>query len=231
MAIAVSMKAKVTHTRAVRHTPRVRFYEREEVKDLIAYLRVTTTPSHTCSHAVAPTLTHAHTQLVHNERDDTAFERIVNVPKRSIGAKTLQHLKAARDAEGKTQRKSLFLAHDAQQQLLPQPQPRSLVQLCRALCKHPSKPLNGSWHCAASVVVRAGSQHLRSCAPGWKAAKRTVTALRSFLTALDAFAERCRTSSSVGGVLAWLVEHIDYAKHIQVLASHSGTLWPPSPAL
>lgn len=61
-------------------------------------------------------------------------------------------------------------------------------------------------------------------APGWKAAKRTVTALRSFLTALDAFAERCRTSSSVGGVLAWLVEHIDYAKHIQVPASHSGTL-------
>ena len=40
----------------------VKFYERSEIKDCIAYLRI-----------------------VHQNKDDLAFERIVNVPKRSIG--------------------------------------------------------------------------------------------------------------------------------------------------
>jgi DNA helicase-2/ATP-dependent DNA helicase PcrA len=39
-----------------------KFYERAEIKDCIAYLR-----------------------LIHQEKDDLAFERIVNIPKRSIG--------------------------------------------------------------------------------------------------------------------------------------------------
>ncbi len=48
----------------------VRFYERAEIKDLIAYLK-----------------------LLHNENDDVAFERIVNVPTRGIGDKALSDLK------------------------------------------------------------------------------------------------------------------------------------------
>ena len=44
-----------------------KFYERAEIKDCIAYLR-----------------------LVHQEKDDLAFERIVNNPKRSIGDNTLK---------------------------------------------------------------------------------------------------------------------------------------------
>jgi DNA helicase-2/ATP-dependent DNA helicase PcrA len=44
-----------------------KFYERAEIKDCIAYLR-----------------------LVHQEKDDLAFERIVNNPKRSIGDSTLK---------------------------------------------------------------------------------------------------------------------------------------------
>ena len=40
----------------------VKFYERAEIKDCIAYLRI-----------------------VYQNKDDLAFERIVNVPKRSIG--------------------------------------------------------------------------------------------------------------------------------------------------
>ncbi|PIE81701.1 MAG: hypothetical protein CSA11_03365 [Chloroflexi bacterium] len=47
------------------------FYKRREVKDIIAYLR-----------------------LVHNPADSVSFNRIVNVPTRGIGAKTLQTLQA-----------------------------------------------------------------------------------------------------------------------------------------
>jgi len=44
-----------------------KFYERAEIKDCVAYLR-----------------------LIHQEKDDLAFERIVNNPKRSIGETTLK---------------------------------------------------------------------------------------------------------------------------------------------
>ena len=44
-----------------------KFYERAEIKDCVAYLR-----------------------LVNQERDDLAFERIINIPKRSIGDSTLK---------------------------------------------------------------------------------------------------------------------------------------------
>ncbi len=46
-----------------------RFYERREIRDAIAYLRVVAQP-----------------------RDDLAFERIINVPKRGIGTVTLQRI-------------------------------------------------------------------------------------------------------------------------------------------
>src|SRR6056300_541905 len=46
-----------------------KFYERAEIKDCIAYLR-----------------------LIHQEKDDLAFERIVNNPKRSIGDNTLKSI-------------------------------------------------------------------------------------------------------------------------------------------
>ncbi|PIU57896.1 MAG: ATP-dependent DNA helicase PcrA [Deltaproteobacteria bacterium CG07_land_8_20_14_0_80_38_7] len=48
----------------------VRFYERREVKDLIAYLRLLTQP-----------------------QDDISFERIINTPPRGIGKETIQKLK------------------------------------------------------------------------------------------------------------------------------------------
>ncbi|XP_066591916.1 probable DNA helicase II homolog [Prorops nasuta] len=47
----------------------LRFYERQEIKDVIAYLR-----------------------LIINNSDDLSFERIINRPKRSIGAKTLKNI-------------------------------------------------------------------------------------------------------------------------------------------
>ncbi len=44
-----------------------RFYERAEIRDALAYLRV-----------------------IHSPADDLAFERIVNVPKRGLGDATIQ---------------------------------------------------------------------------------------------------------------------------------------------
>lgn len=49
----------------------LRFYDRKEIKDLIAYLRLITNPD-----------------------DDLSFERIVNVPKRGIGATSIERLRA-----------------------------------------------------------------------------------------------------------------------------------------
>ena len=55
----------------------LRFFERAEVKDALAYLR-----------------------LLANRHDDTAFERVVNVPARGIGTVTLDRLRAAARAQG-----------------------------------------------------------------------------------------------------------------------------------
>jgi len=51
----------------------VRFYERKEIKDVLAYLKI-----------------------IYNSKDNTSLERIINIPKRGIGDKTLEelHLKA-----------------------------------------------------------------------------------------------------------------------------------------
>ena len=47
----------------------IKFYERSEIKDCIAYLRV-----------------------ISQSKDDLSFERIINVPKRSIGNTTLKQI-------------------------------------------------------------------------------------------------------------------------------------------
>ena len=57
----------------------VAFYQRREVKDLLAYLR-----------------------LLVNDQDDLAFTRVVNVPKRGIGATTLNRLTEHAYREGKS---------------------------------------------------------------------------------------------------------------------------------
>ncbi|MDR3350995.1 MAG: UvrD-helicase domain-containing protein [Prevotellaceae bacterium] len=55
------------------------FYQRAEVKDLLAYLR-----------------------LIVNPNDDEAFRRAVQTPSRGIGTTSLEHLQAAASAEGKS---------------------------------------------------------------------------------------------------------------------------------
>jgi DNA helicase-2/ATP-dependent DNA helicase PcrA len=55
----------------------LRFYDRQEIRNAIAYLR-----------------------LVHYRRDDAAFERVVNIPTRGIGAKSLGDLRAYATEQG-----------------------------------------------------------------------------------------------------------------------------------
>lgn len=55
----------------------VRFYDRKEIKDIVAYLR-----------------------LMYQPQDITSFERIVNVPARGVGAKSLQVFNTWRESQG-----------------------------------------------------------------------------------------------------------------------------------
>ena len=64
----------------------LRFFERAEIKDALAYLR-----------------------LVASRADDTSFERVVNLPTRGIGAKTLDQLRETARAKGT----SLWMAASA----------------------------------------------------------------------------------------------------------------------
>jgi DNA helicase II / ATP-dependent DNA helicase PcrA len=57
----------------------LRFFERAEIKDALAYLR-----------------------LISNRRDDASFERVVNLPTRGIGAKSLDIIRAAAKASGQS---------------------------------------------------------------------------------------------------------------------------------
>ena len=57
----------------------LRFFERQEIKDTLAYLR-----------------------LIANRDDDASFERVVNLPTRGIGAKTVDGLREAARAAGST---------------------------------------------------------------------------------------------------------------------------------
>lgn len=54
-----------------------KFYDRKEIKDLLAYLR-----------------------LLYNPEDSLSLTRIINVPKRNIGATTMEHVAAYAEAQG-----------------------------------------------------------------------------------------------------------------------------------
>ncbi len=66
-----------------------RFYQRQEIKDLLAYLR-----------------------LVHNPRDDMAFERVINTPPRGLGQKTLDKITDLASKDGISRLEALARAVD-----------------------------------------------------------------------------------------------------------------------
>ncbi len=67
----------------------VRFYDRKEIKDILAYLR-----------------------LIFQPEDRVSFERVVNVPARGLGAKSLQTFIAWQQAENQSLLTSLLRAND-----------------------------------------------------------------------------------------------------------------------
>ncbi len=67
----------------------LRFFERQEIKDALAYLR-----------------------LISNRDDDASFERVVNLPTRGIGARTLEVLRAHARAQQKSMWQSAFECND-----------------------------------------------------------------------------------------------------------------------
>ena len=67
----------------------VRFYDRKEIKDIMAYLR-----------------------LIFQPEDHVSFERIVNVPARSVGAKSLQNFFAWKESRGLNLFQALAQAND-----------------------------------------------------------------------------------------------------------------------
>lgn len=67
-----------------------RFYDRKEIKDIMAYLR-----------------------LIYQPEDRVSFERIVNVPTRGIGTKSLEQFFAWQSAGGQTLQRALETVHEA----------------------------------------------------------------------------------------------------------------------
>ncbi len=86
----------------------VRFFERAEVKDTLAYLR-----------------------LLANPQDDTAFERVVNFPTRGIGEKTLEDVRIC----ARTRHVSLWQASEQllQESQLPQRAAAALAQFIKLI--------------------------------------------------------------------------------------------------
>ncbi len=80
-----------------------RFYERREVKDIIAYLR-----------------------LIHNRQDSVSLLRIINIPQRAIGERTLSQLAGWASSLGISQYKALQLAANPDEDKQPPFNPRSL---------------------------------------------------------------------------------------------------------
>ena len=140
-----------------------RFYERKEVKDVLAYLR-----------------------LVHNPFDTVAFERVVNVPPRGIGAKTLEEL--ARWAGGRSL-----------------PPYAALQALAQESASRDSTSGEGAQVGSESDGPAAG---LRA-----KLAARSVTALLTFLDLLNALIEASK-KRSVADLMAAVLERTNYRRYL-----------------
>ena len=79
-----------------------RFYERREVKDIIAYLR-----------------------LIHNQQDSVSLLRIINIPQRAIGERTLGQLASWANSLGISQYRTLQLVANPEDDKQPPFNPRS----------------------------------------------------------------------------------------------------------
>ncbi|MBE6143431.1 MAG: ATP-dependent DNA helicase [Erysipelotrichaceae bacterium] len=104
----------------------MKFYQRKEIKDIVAYLKLIVNPS-----------------------DDTAFERIVNVPKRGIGPTSLERLANQADALG--QMKFIYLKENINESPLTSKQKASWIGVLDAMDKV-SKKLEAGERKIASLL-------------------------------------------------------------------------------
>ncbi len=106
----------------------LRFFERAEIKDALAYLR-----------------------LMSSRTDDTSFERVVNLPTRGIGAKTLDTVRAHARANGT----SLWAAAGASIRELPQKAAQSLNAFLSMIEKMQAETQSLELHEKVDHVVQA----------------------------------------------------------------------------
>ncbi len=106
-----------------------RFYERLEIKNALSYLR-----------------------LLNNRHDDTAMERVINVPTRAIGPKTVDELRRHARAEGM----SLWQAavDIVNQKLLPARASNALVGFLKLIDEMESESINLPLHEQTEQVIR-----------------------------------------------------------------------------
>ena len=147
-----------------------RFYERREVKDLLAYLR-----------------------LVQNPFDSVALMRVINMPGRGIGDRTLAELNRLGPRDG---RSALRRAPDGR---------RLRTRLARVPSAHPEEPIGLRSEVPSAIEGRSPRATTFQ--------KRTVGALLRFLGLLNeliALAKTARSPSSLDAV----IDRIDYKPHI-----------------
>lgn len=101
------------------------FYQRKEIKDVIAYLRLTI-----------------------NDRDDEALKRIINYPRRGIGAKTIQSIKDVAEEHDMNMWNVL-----AQMEFGPRSK-KSLVEFVQLIKSFKSYAFRGNAYETANYIVR-----------------------------------------------------------------------------
>ena len=115
------------------------FYAREEVKDVLAYLRAAVNPA-----------------------DTVAVLRMINVPKRGCGKKTLAHLQMLADVEGIPVFEAIRLLSDDRTVRLSEASRKALQELCEVLDELRSNPSLGPAQSTQWLLETIGYQeHLR----------------------------------------------------------------------
>jgi len=141
----------------------VRFYDRKEIKDLLAYLR-----------------------LIFQPEDRVSFERIVNIPARGVGAKSLQ----------------MFFAWMSSQRRLGSPK--------NAITESPADPGAGWDDEPQNLTLFAALQQVNNCPGLTPKARQALAELGDILASLREIMD----SATVAGLIDSLLRRIDYLHYL-----------------
>ena len=126
----------------------LRFFERAEIKDALAYLR-----------------------LIANRADDASFERVVNLPTRGIGAKTLDTLREtrARRRAPRCGRRRGVLRCETELAAAPAPAPAGLHARSSSVWR---AEIRGLWSCTSRSIRCSDERAHRALQEGEGRARR-----------------------------------------------------------